>query len=306
MSTAPLSQERPVWPLGVGLCVGTLLLTPVLVVSAEMPMWVMPVVAIATLGWSFAQPDRTILGFSLQRLRALLIGLVVLTLLQAASISSTQRELQIDANAKEIAALGQSNPAAQAAALAKADTEMLSAIGKVDPSLRDEEIARRNEAKAVANAPRIAELLAQGRKLDKGDVDGRISIWRKLVSLAPGEADYRTSLTELEEKKARADRIRANPEEGVEVVVYRWHTSGFGAVMMLDITLRNDSSVELRDFVINCEHSGPSGTVIDRNSRTLYEKLAAGEKRKFRNVNMGLIHSQVEKTACQVDGAKVG
>lgn len=160
--------------------------------------------------------------------------------------------------------------------------------------------------KPLPTHPRIAELLAQSRKLDKDDVDGRISIWRKLVSLAPGEADYRTSLTELEEKKARADRIRANPEEGVEVVVYRWHTSGFGAVMMLDITLRNDSSVELRDFVINCEHSGPSGTVIDRNSRTLYEKLAAGEKRKFRNVNMGFIRSQVDKSSCQVDGAKVG
>lgn len=104
----------------------------------------------------------------------------------------------------------------------------------------------------------------------------------------------------------RADRIRANPEEGVEVVVYRWHTSSFGAVMMLDITLRRDISVELRDFVISCVHAGPSGTVIDRNSRTRYEKLAAGEKPKFRNVNMGRIHSHVEKTVGQVDGAKVG
>ncbi|MCJ2183933.1 hypothetical protein MTR62_14695 [Novosphingobium sp. 1949] len=306
MNASAMHGQRSLWPVGGVLFGGWLVVTPLLTVLVGLPLWVMPVLAVVLLLWSCVQPDTEIVGYPLSRLRKLLIGLVVVALWQASAISGTLQSKELEAEAERIVSLGQTDPKGQSAALAKADEEMLAAIGKVAPSLKESEVARRNEEKAAANAPRIAELLGQEKKLDKADVEGRAVIWRELASLAPGDADYRATLTELEEKLARIERVRQDPTKGVEIVDFQWQTDGFGTVMMLDITLRNTSSVELRDFVINCEHSGPSGTVMDRNSRTLYEKLAPGEKRRFRKVNMGFIHSQATSSSCRVDGASMG
>jgi hypothetical protein len=305
MTTVATSAERPLWPLGIVLFGGVMLVTPVLV-RTGLSEWAMPLLAGSALLWTYVQPDRSVIGFTFQRLRKMLVWLLVFAIMQAAMLSSDRVAAQTRAAAQEIVAMGESDPAAQAERLANADEAILAALGEMDPALREGEKARRNAAKAEANAPRIVELLEQDKKLEKDDIEGRVPIWRTLVSLAPGEAAYKTTLEELEEKKGRLDRIRANPAEGLEVVSFNWRKDGFGNVMVLDITLRNESDFPLRDFVINCIHSGPSGTVMDRNSRVLYEKLAAGGTHRFRNVNMGFIHSQAASSSCEVDGASVG
>lgn len=305
MTSAEMSDERSLWPVGIVLFVGALLAIPVLV-RVGLPLWGAPLISTLAFAWAYIQPDYSVLGVTLRRLRKLLIWLLIFAMVQAVVLWIGQVKEQdriadekVQAAAQEIVTVGKSDPAKQAELLAKADIAVLAALSDIDLKLFVGEMARRDAATAEANAPRIAELLARERKLDRSDFDGRIQVWKSLVSLAPGEEAYKTTLRELE-------RIRANPVEGVEVVNMNWRKDGFGSVMMLDITLRNDSGVVLRDFVINCEHSGPSGTIMDRNSRTLYETLAAGERRRFRNVNMGFILSQATASSCRVDGAKVG
>jgi hypothetical protein len=60
---------------------------------------------------------------------------------------------------------------------------------------------------------------------------------------------------------------------------YKWRKEGFGNVMEADFTLQNRATVAVKDIEIRCEHYAPSGTKIDRNTRTIYETLKPGERR---------------------------
>jgi hypothetical protein len=81
---------------------------------------------------------------------------------------------------------------------------------------------------------------------------------------------------------------------------YRWRKGGFGSVMEADFTLKNNSDHDIKDFEITCEHFAKSGTLIDRNKRTIYDVVKAHATRKFPNFNMGFIHSQAASSSCAV------
>ena len=72
---------------------------------------------------------------------------------------------------------------------------------------------------------------------------------------------------------------------------------------MLNLPLRNVAAVALKDFVIRCEHSGPSGTVFDSNTRTVYEIVRPHQTRRIRHINMGFIQSQATRSACGISEA---
>jgi hypothetical protein len=86
----------------------------------------------------------------------------------------------------------------------------------------------------------------------------------------------------------------------VTMTNFNWTRGGFDTVMMLDFTIRNDNDYAVKDFTIKCQHSSPSGTHIDQNTRTVYERLSAHESRSWQQFSMGFIHSQVSKSNCKV------
>ena len=86
----------------------------------------------------------------------------------------------------------------------------------------------------------------------------------------------------------------------VEIVEWNWHTKGFGNIMEASFTIANNSPFAVKDIVIKCEHTAPSGTRIDSNRRTIYEVLKAGEVRSFQNFSMGFIHSQVSSSSAHI------
>jgi hypothetical protein len=88
--------------------------------------------------------------------------------------------------------------------------------------------------------------------------------------------------------------------ERVTMTQTHWTRSGFDTVMMLDFAVRNDNDYAVKDFTIKCQHFGPSGTRIDQNSRTLYERIPAHGSFSRQQFNMGFFHSQVAKSSCQV------
>jgi hypothetical protein len=61
--------------------------------------------------------------------------------------------------------------------------------------------------------------------------------------------------------------------------------------MLANFTLTNRSDYTYKDFTVKCIHSALSGTVIDRNTHTIYELVKAHSTKKFRDVNLGFIHS---------------
>jgi hypothetical protein len=75
--------------------------------------------------------------------------------------------------------------------------------------------------------------------------------------------------------------------------------------MMVDVTIANGTDTPLKDIELTCTSSAPSGTVIDRNVRTIYEIVKT--KRRFRDFSMGFIAHQATRTSCEItDLALVG
>jgi hypothetical protein len=81
---------------------------------------------------------------------------------------------------------------------------------------------------------------------------------------------------------------------------FSWRKEGFDNVMTADFTITNRSTRPVKDVEITCIHHAPSGTEIDRNTRTIYEIIPAKGKKRIHNFNMGLIHSQVRSSACNI------
>jgi len=184
-----------------------------------------------------------------------------------------------------------------------------------DPTLRplrDSAKKANDDAIAATNKPQIEKLRRQEASLPRDDLRGRLAIWSKMSSLAPGIEEYSRTADELHERleaprraAAREQHFREHPETAV-IATTQWSKGGFGSVMVADFTLKNASSLALRDFGIECEVRGNSGTLINTKRITLFEKLAPQATRTFRDVNLGFIDSQASGASCAVVEAEIG
>lgn len=119
------------------------------------------------------------------------------------------------------------------------------------------------------------------------------------------KADSAKAAVQKEQELAAAqrERMRNEPEQFVELQDIKW--SKDFSVMEISVTIKNNSEFTLKDFVIDCEHSGPSGTVMDSNRREIFEIVEAGKSKRIRQFNMGFINSQAVSTACVITRAKL-
>ena len=81
---------------------------------------------------------------------------------------------------------------------------------------------------------------------------------------------------------------------------FDWSKGGFDNIMMIDMTIKNNGTKDIKDFTVECEHSSNSGTKIDSNKRQVYEIIKVGETKKFKEFNMGFIHSQATSSSCGI------
>lgn len=80
---------------------------------------------------------------------------------------------------------------------------------------------------------------------------------------------------------------------------YQWWKEG-GSLMQGNFVVYNDNDHDIKDVEISCVHFGNSGTEIDRNTRTIYEVIPAGERKGVSGFNMGFIHSQAARSSCSI------
>lgn len=85
---------------------------------------------------------------------------------------------------------------------------------------------------------------------------------------------------------------------------FKWNKSGLGSVMMANFTLNNPTAYRFKDFEIKCSHYSPSGTLIDSNTRTIYEIVEPQSKKVVKNFSMGFIHSQAASSGCEIADLK--
>ena len=162
------------------------------------------------------------------------------------------------------------------------------------------------EAMERRNAAKIAELIDGVKTLDERDYEGRLNFWQEITALAPANAEYARKREKLVQQIAELQPAVENPEQGAQLVKFVGHKEGFGNVLVIDVTIRNDSLSNLKDFQIVCESMGPSGTVTDQNTRVLYGLVEARKTRTFRKLNMGLVNQQSVSADCRVDQASIG
>jgi hypothetical protein len=319
----PLKHSVNIWALVVPSGLAAITATLVLSINAGPAAFVVPALAGGAMflvlhrkaAWLGLSHDNTVLLFGV---------------LTAASALFAVSGMQVNANnqaraevAQQIVALGRTNPAAQRARLAMLDDEMLSTLGKLEPGLerlerarREDEVRRSQEKKLAAeqqklaakqqeNAERAASLLKTADSYSPDEIDLRAAIYHQLVDLEPGNAEYSRMLAELKENQDRLQAMRDHPEKGLTLVDYQWSKGGFGSVMLLDATIRNVSEIAIKDLTILCQHSAPSGTVIDSNMRVAYERIEPGKTKRLRRFNMGLIAGQAAGSSCTIESAVV-
>ena len=74
--------------------------------------------------------------------------------------------------------------------------------------------------------------------------------------------------------------------------------------MFANFTVINNGYADVKDLVIECVHSGPSGTRVDSNTRTIYDVVPGRGRKKFNGFNMGFIHSQAVASSCKIISLK--
>jgi hypothetical protein len=79
---------------------------------------------------------------------------------------------------------------------------------------------------------------------------------------------------------------------------YNWMTSGFGTVLMVDITIANPTPHSVKDVEIRCSTFGSSGTKLGDLRQTIYELVKPMSTTEVKQLNLGFIHQQTEKVGC--------
>jgi hypothetical protein len=81
---------------------------------------------------------------------------------------------------------------------------------------------------------------------------------------------------------------------------FSWEKDGFGSIMMARFILHNDNPMPLKDIEVTCSSSGPSGSIIDTNSRTVFDVVRQKSFLEVDKINMGFIRSEAVETKCRV------
>ena len=86
----------------------------------------------------------------------------------------------------------------------------------------------------------------------------------------------------------------------VGLINFSWHKTAFDTVMVVSFTILNPTEYGFKDFEVTCTHSGPSGTSIDSNTRTIYSAVPPHSTKRITDFQMGFIHSQATTSYCRV------
>ncbi len=93
---------------------------------------------------------------------------------------------------------------------------------------------------------------------------------------------------------------RAQALKALKLTKMDWKKSGFGNVMIVDLTVENASGLPVKDIELECTLSGNSGTRIGSISKKIYERFDPGTRKTIKGFNMGLIDRQSEGATCEI------
>lgn len=81
---------------------------------------------------------------------------------------------------------------------------------------------------------------------------------------------------------------------------YDWEAGGFGSVMVMDLTIKNNNPYPVKDFTISCRLSAQSGTNVGTVEKKLLKRIEANGEILEKRFNVGFMNSQAEKAGCYI------
>jgi hypothetical protein len=142
----------------------------------------------------------------------------------------------------------------------------------------------------VEQTPSLAtkeQVLAELAKTPSSDVDKQASLYLRRYQLDPSNATYAKKLVDLEAKKLEEQDKFSHPENLLLIENFSWSKEAFGSVMEANFVIKNKLPWPVKDIEVRCQHSAPSGTLIDSNTRTIYQRFEANQTRRVSKFNMG-------------------
>lgn len=82
---------------------------------------------------------------------------------------------------------------------------------------------------------------------------------------------------------------------------FTWSLGGFDNIMLANFTIHNPTQFRFKEVEVKCVHFAPSGTVIDSNTRTIYQLFEAHSTKKLEQFDMGFINQQVKSSVCHIN-----
>lgn len=154
---------------------------------------------------------------------------------------------------------------------------------------------------------KVSKLLEESKNIAPSDAESLRRVYANLTELEPNNRDFKLRLDGLEkqislkkEAQALLEMQQQYPERYVVIEKFSWSKGGFGSVMIANFSVKNNLPWAIKDIEIQCTHSAPSGTTIDRNKKTIYERVEANKSRRINNFSMGFIHSQASRSGCDI------
>ena len=112
----------------------------------------------------------------------------------------------------------------------------------------------------------------------------------RISQLEKGLVEYRGEWVTLEVRKAKVEQEekleqqiqrqaqaqQAYESSQVELVSWSYQIL-YGTILHADFVIRNRTLADVKDFEIVITHKAPSGTEIDSNTRTIYQRISAGK-----------------------------
>lgn len=116
----------------------------------------------------------------------------------------------------------------------------------------------------------------------------------------PITIDPHDPIRNAEAKRRWAEIDRQELISNVKIDKWSWKKGGFDSVMVGTFTLKNVNVFDVKDVVITCQHYAPSGTLLDSNTRTVYQVVKSKASVTIKDFNMGFLHTQASRSSCAV------
>lgn len=108
----------------------------------------------------------------------------------------------------------------------------------------------------------------------------------------------------LEEERLLED-MADNPQRYIEVISNERELWWFDSVGIHNITLKNNSKIDYKDFVINATYYSASETKLSTATQTIYEIIPAWGTKTFKEIKFWYINSQSKSSNIKVSAAKL-